>query len=116
MLALTLARRRALTALAHAIKPVVQIGAAGLTENVIHELNQGLKSHELIKVKVFSDERGMRDVLLKEICQRLEAAPVQHIGKIFVIYRPKPDEIASSTAATFRKKRESRRTKRSFQA
>ena len=116
MLALTLARRRALAALAHSIKPVVQVGAAGLTENVIHELDQGLKSHELIKVKVFSDERGMRNVLLKEICQRLEAAPIQHIGKILIIYRPKPDEIASSTAATFRKKRESRRTKRSFQA
>jgi len=116
MLALTLARRRALTALAHTIKPVVQIGAAGLSENVIHELDQGLKSHELIKVKVFSDEREMRNVLLKEICQRLEAAPVQHIGKILVIYRPKPDEITTPTAATFRKKRESRRTKRSFQA
>ncbi len=116
MLALTLARRRALAALAHTIKPVVQIGAAGLSENVIHELDQGLKSHELIKVKVFSDEREMRNVLLKEICQRLEAAPVQHIGKILVIYRPKPDEIATPTAATFRKKRESRRTKRSFQA
>ena len=116
MLTLTLARRRTLKALAHAIKPVVQIGAAGLSENVMHELDQGLKSHELIKIKVFSDEREMRNVLLEEICQRLEAAPVQHIGKILVIYRPKPDEIATPVTVPFRKKRESRRSKRSFQA
>ena len=52
MLELALARRRALKALAHAIKPIVWIGGAGLSENVIHELDQGLKSHELIKIKV----------------------------------------------------------------
>lgn len=116
MLTLTLARRRTLKALAHTIKPVVQIGAAGLSKTIIHELDQGLKSHELIKVKVFSDEREMRNMLLDEICQHLEAAPVQHIGKILVIYRPKPDEIATPVTAPFRKKREARRSKRSFQA
>jgi RNA-binding protein len=116
MLALTLARQRALKARAHAIKPVIQIGTAGLSENVAHELDQGLKSHELIKIRVFSSERETRNLLLKEICQRLEAAPIQHIGKILVIYRPKPDETSMPAAATFRKKREPRRTKRSFQA
>lgn len=113
MLTLTLVRRRALRALAHAITPVVRIGETGLSENVIHELDQALRSHELIKIKVFSDERKTRDALLEEICRRLEAAPVQHIGKVLVIYRPKPDQIA--VPATFHRKRESRRTKRSFQ-
>ncbi|MGH8762910.1 MAG: ribosome assembly RNA-binding protein YhbY [Nitrosospira sp.] len=113
MLTLTFARRRALRTLAHAIDPVVRIGEAGLSENVIHELDQALKSHELIKIRVFSDERKTRDALLEEICGRLEAAPVQHIGKILVIYRPKPDQIAAPV--TFRRKKESRRTKRSFQ-
>jgi hypothetical protein len=54
-------------------------------------------------------------MLIEEICQRLEAAPVQHIGKILVIYRPKPEEVAKTTPAKFRKKREPRRLKRSFQ-
>ncbi|PTR07976.1 putative YhbY family RNA-binding protein [Nitrosospira sp. Nsp5] len=116
MLALTLDHRRALRVLAHTIRPIVRIGAEGLSENVIHELDQGLKSHELIKVRVFSDGREIRNALLQEMCHRLEAAPVQHIGKILVIYRPKPDEIAKPATAAFRKKRESRRTKRSFQA
>jgi len=92
------------------------IGEAGLSENVILELDRGLKSHELIKIKVLSNERKTRELLLEEICQRLEAAPVQHIGKILVIYRPKPEEVAKPTTAKFRKKREPRRAKRSFQA
>ena len=112
---LTVVRRRALKALAHAITPVVRIGEAGLSENVIHELDQALRSHELIKIRVFSDERKVRDTLLEEICRCLEAAPVQHIGKILVIYRPKSDQITTPATAPFRKKRESRRTKRSFQ-
>ena len=116
MLVLTSARRRVLRALAHALDPVVMIGEAGLSANVINELDQGLQSHELIKVKVFSDERETRETLLGEICQRLEAAPVQHIGKILVIYRPKLEETAKPVRANSRKKREPRRTKRNFQA
>ena len=88
MLELASVRRRSLQARAHAIKPTVWIGTAGLWEGIIHELDQGLKSHELIKVKVSSDERETRNALLEEICERLDAAPVQHIGKILVIYRP----------------------------
>ena len=116
MLVLTLAHRHALRTLAHALSPVVMIGEAGLSENIIRELDRGLRSHELIKIKVFSNERKVRELLLEEICQRLEAAPVQHIGKILVIYRPKPEETAKPAAAKFHKKREPRRAKRSFQA
>lgn len=116
MLTITPTQRRALKALAHALSPVVMIGEAGLSAGVIKELEQSLKSHELIKVKVFSDARETRETMLEEICQQLAAAPVQHIGKILVIYRPKPEETAKPAAAKFRKKRESRKTKRSFQA
>ncbi|MBA4141567.1 MAG: ribosome assembly RNA-binding protein YhbY [Nitrosospira sp.] len=96
MTELALSRRRELKALAHALKPVVWIGASGLSEGVIHELDQALKSHELIKIKVSSDEREKRNLLLEQICNRMEAAPVQHIGKILVIYRPEPDNTAGA--------------------
>ncbi|MBA0014607.1 MAG: RNA-binding protein [Nitrosomonadaceae bacterium] len=115
MLDLTLTHRHALRALAHSLSPIVMIGEAGLSENVINELDRGLRSHELIKVKVLDGDRQVRGVLIEEICQRLEAAPVQHIGKILVIYRPKPEEVTKTTPAKFRKKREPRRLKRSFQ-
>lgn len=108
----SLVPRPDLKARAHALKPVVWIGAAGLSENVIHELDQGLKSHELIKVKVSSDERQTRAAWLNEICDRLGASPVQHIGKILVIYRPLPEKEIVAHLSPVRKERKSRDTKR----
>ncbi len=87
---LTPAERRALRARAHALHPTVIIGDAGLSAPVLAEIERSLKSHELIKVKVAGEDRGRRESLLAEICHALSAAPVQHIGKILVLYREKP--------------------------
>lgn len=116
MLSLTTLERRALTARAHTINPIVMIGKTGLSAGVIDELNRGLSSHELIKIKVQIENRGTREVLFEEICQQLNAAPVKHIGKILVIYRPKSEETQEKTVRPLRKKKsEPRRTKRSYQ-
>lgn len=114
MLTLTIAQQRELKARAHTLNPVVMIGKTGLSASVIEELNRGLLSHELIKVKVQIDDRIARNALFEEICQQLDAAPVQHIGKIFIIYRPKPED-KESAHVSGKKKREPFRTKRSFQ-
>ncbi|WP_297325565.1 YhbY family RNA-binding protein [Nitrosomonas sp.] len=117
MITLTIAHRRELKARAHALNPVVMIGKTGLSASVIEEIERGLVSHELIKIKAQIDDRIARNALFEEICQQLNAAPVQHIGKIFVIYRPKPEEADKKPArAPDRKKREPFRTKRSFQS
>ncbi|HET7060840.1 MAG TPA: ribosome assembly RNA-binding protein YhbY [Nitrosospira sp.] len=93
MLELSSSHRATLKALSHSLKPVVWIGGGGLSEAVIRELDQALKSHELIKIKVSNDERETREALLEQICGRLRAAPIHHIGRMFVIYRPVPNEI-----------------------
>ena len=117
MLALSVVQRRELKARAHALHPVVMIGKTGLSENVIDEVDRGLTSHELIKIKVQADDPTARKALFEEICQRLDAAAVQHIGKIFVIYRPNPEQMPPKFAGTVKKKkREPFRTKRSFQS
>lgn len=116
MLTLTIAHRRELKAQAHVLNPVVMIGKTGLSASVIEELDRGLSSHELIKIKVQIDDRVVRNALFEEICQKLNAAPVQHIGKVFIVYRPKPEETDKKTAHTIhKKKRESFHPKRSFQ-
>jgi len=84
--------RRALKALAHALDPVVMIGDQGLTPGVILEIERSLKAHELIKVRASTDDREARESWLHEICLALHAAPVQHIGKMLVIWRKKPAE------------------------
>ena len=88
ILTLTSAKRSALRAQAHELSPVVMIGDAGLTESIIKETENSLNVHELIKIRVFSDEKETRTEFAKTICERLGAVLVQHIGKLLVIYRP----------------------------
>lgn len=93
MLKLTPAERSELRSEAHALKPIVLIGEAGLSPAVMKEIDAGLNIHGLIKVRVFGDDREARIAIYDTICSSLEAAPVQHIGKLLVIYRPKLDGI-----------------------
>jgi RNA-binding protein len=85
------ARRRELKGRAHALDPVVVIGGAGLSPAVLAEIDRGLKNHELIKVRVNSADRQTREALLEEICRETGADPVQHIGKILVVFRENPE-------------------------
>jgi RNA-binding protein YhbY len=68
----------------------VAIGQHGLTPAVLHEIDVNLVAHELIKIRVFGDNRDEREALLARICGELDAAPVQHLGKILTIWRPAP--------------------------
>jgi RNA-binding protein len=83
--------RKALKARAHALDPIIQLGGKGLTEAVIAEIDRALAAHELIKVRAGGMERDAREAALKEICTRLDAQAVQHIGKVLVVYRKKPE-------------------------
>jgi len=91
MLTLTVLQRKNLKARAHPLKPTVMIGNAGLTPTVLEEIARALKSHELIKIRVMNDDRQTRAIMLEEICTRLNAGAVQHIGKILVVYQPQED-------------------------
>ncbi len=90
MLSLTVPERLALKGRAHPLSPTVMIGNAGLTESVLKEIALALKTHELIKIRVTA-ERPQREQMLSVICTQLNAAPIQHIGKILVVYQPNPD-------------------------
>jgi RNA-binding protein len=81
-------QRKHLKALGHSLKPVVMIGNAGLTEAVTQEADRALKAHELIKVRVLGDDREAREAWFMALCEALGAAPVQHIGKLLLLYRP----------------------------
>lgn len=88
MLELNPAQRKHLKGLAHNLKPVVMIGNAGLTEAVLKEIGISLAAHELIKIRVLNDNREERETWLQAICQQTGCAPVQHIGKLLLIYKP----------------------------
>ena len=85
-------QRKHLQGLAHGLNPVVMIGNNGLTDAVIREIAIILDAHELIKVRVLGDDREARVAMFEQICEDLGAAPVQHIGKLLVLWRPSDKE------------------------
>ena len=106
MLTLTPAERSALRAEAHGLNPVVMIGEAGLTPAVMKEISSSLDAHGLIKVRVFGDERDERIAIYDQICEELDAAPIQHIGKLLVLYRPKKEVVKERSAKSGKGMRE----------
>ena len=90
------------------------IGEGGLTPAVLKEIDIALKSHEIIKIQVLGGDRTARRALIDEICAALDASPVQHIGKILVIFRPRPEP--AEPQSPLRRGRKPRfRPKRSYQ-
>ena len=77
---------------AHHLDPVVLLGANGLTEAVIKEVDRALDAHELIKIRVPGDDREERDEMFLELAEKLSAARVQEIGKLLVLWRPNPEK------------------------
>ena len=88
---LTPAQRKVHRAEAHHLDPVVMVGGDGLTPAVVREVDLALNSHGLIKVRVLSDDRAAREAMYVALSDQLSAAPIQHIGKLLVLWRPKPD-------------------------
>lgn len=89
---LTPQQRKEHRAAAHHLDPVVLVGGEGLTAAVVKEADQALNAHGLIKVRVFSDDRTGREAMLAQLADELNAAPIQHIGKLLVLWRPIPDK------------------------
>ena len=114
MLTITAEERRALRARAHALNPVVSISQNGLSDAVLKEISNSLDSHELIKIRVYGDDRAAREGYMTSICEQLGAAPVQQIGKLLVIWRPAPEDDGKK-AANARHRAPVRQSKRSFQ-
>ncbi len=84
---LNVKQKQYLKGLAHDLEPVVRIGEKGLSASVIKEIEVNLTAHELIKIRVFGDDRELRNTMIEEICLKTAADLVQHIGKLLVLYR-----------------------------
>jgi RNA-binding protein len=66
------------------------IGGDGLTPAVLKEANAALSAHGLIKIRVLGDDRAARELMYQTLANELNAAPIQHIGKLLVLWRPIP--------------------------
>lgn len=89
---LTNAQNRFLRGQAHGLKALLQVGAKGVTDAVVSEVDSALEHHELIKVRVSAEDREARDTMIGELAARTDAALVQRIGNIAVLYRQSRDK------------------------
>ena len=89
---LTPAQRKVHRADAHHLDPVVMIGNDGLTAAVVKEADAALNAHGLIKIRVLGDDRAAREDIYMQLADQLNAAPIQHIGKLLVLWRPQPQK------------------------
>jgi putative YhbY family RNA-binding protein len=91
-IALTPAQRKEHRALAHHLEPVVMIGGDGLSAAVLREIDAALHAHGLIKIRVHGDDRAAREAMFQQAAEQLSAAPIQHIGKLLVLWRPQAEK------------------------
>jgi RNA-binding protein len=89
---LTARERAHLKARAHALEPVVQVGQAGATPEVTAEVDRSLTAHELIKVRVGAADRELREAVGEALAAATDAAVVDRIGKVLILWRPRPIE------------------------
>lgn len=88
-MALTKQAKQTLQQRAHHLQPVVIIGSKGLTSQVQQEIDSSLEKHELIKIKLPTSERAVREQMINSIATEQAAEVIQHIGRVVVIYRDK---------------------------
>ncbi|WP_445767968.1 ribosome assembly RNA-binding protein YhbY [Rheinheimera sp.] len=91
-MSLTNKQKQFLKAKAHELKPVVLLGGNGLTEGVVAEIDNALNFHELIKVKVPTEDREQKVLIMDAIIRETKADKVQVIGKTLVLFRQGEDK------------------------
>jgi RNA-binding protein len=89
---LTPRQRATLKARAHPLDPIVQVGHAGLTDAVVAETDRALTGHGLIKVRIGGADRDARATTIDALCARTDSTAVQSVGKVLVLWRPRPDD------------------------
>lgn len=94
---LTARERAHLKARAHPLSPSVQVGGAGVTEALAAEADRALTAHELIKVKISTDDRAARVAMGDDLAARTGAAVVHRVGKVVILWRARPVEPVDPT-------------------
>ena len=84
-------QKKSLRGIAHHLDPVVAVSERGLSEGIVEETERALSDHELIKVKVFDNDRTVRQEIANELAGKTGSVVLQKIGKIAVLYRKNPN-------------------------
>ena len=87
-MSLSTEQKKQFRTIGHSLNPIITVAGKGLTENIQLEVDRALDDHELIKVKFAVGDRAVKQALIRELCDVVEAEIVQEIGHVALIYRP----------------------------
>ncbi len=90
--ALSNAQKRYLRGLAHDLKPIILVGAKGVSEALISELQLAIEHHELVKVKIAAEDRETRDAWIAALVEKSDAGLVARIGNVAILYRRRAEQ------------------------
>ena len=90
--ALTNPQKRYLRGLAHDLRPVLMVGAKGVTPAVLAELELALEQHELIKVRIAAEDRDTRDEWIGALVEGSGSSLAGRIGHVAILYRRRQDK------------------------
>jgi RNA-binding protein len=85
-------QRRYLRGLAHQLKPVIMVGNKGVTESLLKEFDSALARHELVKVKLSSEDRDERKSQIAAMADSGQAEVVQSVGRVALYFRRNIEE------------------------
>ncbi|ANF56078.1 YhbY family RNA-binding protein [Halotalea alkalilenta] len=89
-MSLSSAQKKSFRSIGHHLDPVVQVSENGLSEGALNELERALADHELIKIKLMSNDREEREAQIAAACSHSGAELIQKIGKMALLYRRNP--------------------------
>lgn len=89
---LTSKQRAYLRSIAQSYETILQIGKAGINENLITQVNDALRKRELIKLRVLDNSMLTAREAADQLAEAAQADVVQVIGSRFVLYKPNPKE------------------------
>jgi RNA-binding protein len=90
---LTQKQKKILKQIAHSRKPIVLLGSAGLTDNILASLDEALQRHELVKVKIAAGDRTERDNIIQTLLENSKSELVQRVGNIATLFRRNPQNV-----------------------
>ncbi len=91
-MALTAKQRQFLKGLAHPLSTVVRIGKGGVSDSLIGETKKSLEAHELIKVRIDTDDSAARHDLAEKLAAATDANIAGTIGKTAILYRQREEK------------------------
>ena len=89
---LTGKQARYLRGLAHSMKPLLQVGKGGITEDFINQVRKDLEKHELLKVKLIKTAPTDLKTAAYELADKVPCQVAQKIGKTVLLFKQRDED------------------------